>query len=535
MTASVRRSPSATKPKAAVPGLAWSLRPERVTALAARAVAGGAPSVETFAPATGAKIVDLPQSSVADLDTAFGRARAAQREWAARPLAERTAVFARLHDLVLREQAEVLDVIQTETGKARSHAFEEVVDVAINSRYYARTAASVLRPQSRSGALPLLTSTREVRHPKGVVVVISPWNYPLALSASDALPALIAGNAVVSRPDNQTALTTLWAHELAEQAGLPKDVWQVVLGRGKNIGNELIERADFVDYTGSTATGRSIAERAASRLVGCSLELGGKNAMLVLDDANIGKAATGAVRACFSSAGQLCESMERIYVHDEVYEDFLDQFLARVAAIRLGAGLAYDSDMGSLTFARQLASVSEHVEDAKQKGAYVLAGGRARPDLGPYFYEPTVLAGVTPEMKVFAEETFGPVVSIYRVMSDDEAIAQANDTSYGLNASVWTKDAARGRRVAERLRVGAVNVNEGYAAAWGSVDAPSGGFGDSGLGRRHGAEGILKYTDVQTIAAQRLLPIAPLPGMSHESWAKTLTMALHAMRRLGLK
>jgi succinate-semialdehyde dehydrogenase / glutarate-semialdehyde dehydrogenase len=187
--------------------------------------------------------------------------------------------------------------------------------------------------------------------------------------------------------------------------------------------------------------------------------------------------------------------------------------------------------MGSPTFARQLESGSEHVEDARAKGATVLAGGRHRPDLGPYFYEPTVLADVTREMKVFAEETFGPVVSLYRVKSDDEAIELANDTAYGLNASVWTKDTARGRRIAERLRAGAVNVNEGYAAAWGSV----GGRGDSGMGRRHGAEGILKYTDVQTIATQRLLPIAPLPGMSHETWARTLTVALHVMRRLRLK
>jgi succinate-semialdehyde dehydrogenase/glutarate-semialdehyde dehydrogenase len=514
---------------------AWSLLPERVTALADRARAGGAPSVRTHAPATGAEIVDLPQSSVDDLDAAFERARLAQLEWSARPLAERTAVFSRLHDLILREQSEILDILQTETGKARSHAFEEVADVAINSRYYARTAAGALKPKNRAGALPLLTAAREVRHAKGVVVVISPWNYPLALSVSDALPALIAGNAVVSRPDNQTALTTLWAHELAEKAGLPKDVWQVVLGRGKDIGSELIARADFVDYTGSTATGRGIAEQAAARLIGCSLELGGKNPMLVLDDADVSKAAEGAIRACFSSAGQLCESMERIYVADKVHDQFVEKFLARVETMRLGADLEYNSDMGSLTFPRQLASISEHVEDAKKKGATVLTGGRARPDLGPYFYEPTVLTDVTPDMLVHRDETFGPVVSIYRVADDEDAIAQANDTAYGLNASIWTKDTKRGRRVAERLRAGAVNINEGYAAAWGSVDAPSGGFGDSGLGRRHGAEGILKYTDVQTIATQRLLPIAPLPGMSDETWAKTLTVALWSMRRLRLK
>jgi succinate-semialdehyde dehydrogenase/glutarate-semialdehyde dehydrogenase len=203
--------------------------------------------------------------------------------------------------------------------------------------------------------------------------------------------------------------------------------------------------------------------------------------------------------------------------------------------MQLGADLAYDSDMGSLTFARQLESVSAHVEDATAKGATVLTGGRARPDVGPFFYEPTVLAGVTPDMKAHREETFGPVVSVYKVTDDEDAITQANDTAYGLNASIWTRNTKRGQRIAERLHAGAVNINEGYAAAWGSVDAPSGGVGDSGLGRRHGAEGILKYTDVQTIATQRLLPIAPLPGMSQETWAKTLTVALHVMRRVGLK
>jgi len=227
--------------------------------------------------------------------------------------------------------------------------------------------------------------------------------------------------------------------------------------------------------------------------------------------------------------------MERIYVMDAVYDDFVTQFVADVNDMRLGAELAYTSDMGSLTFPRQLESITDHVEDARGKGATVLAGGRPRPDLGRYFYEPTVLADVTPEMKVYREETFGPVVSLYRVTSEDDAIAQANDTDYGLNASIWTTNRRRGQRIAERLRAGAVNINEGYAAAWGSVDAPSGGLGDSGLGRRHGLEGILKYTDVQTIVVQRLLPIAPLPGMSEQTWAKTLTVALWTMRRLGLK
>ncbi len=340
---------------------------------------------------------------------------------------------------------------------------------------------------------------------------------------------------MVARPDNQTALIALWAIDAAERAGLPKGLWQAVLGRGSVIGGEVIGRADYVDYTGSSATGRTIARQAGERLIGYSLELGGKNPLVVLADADVARAARIAIRACFASAGQLCESMERIYVHEKVYDQFVREFVGHVEAITLGADLNFDSDMGSLTFPRQLDTVRTHVEDAVAKGATVLAGGRARPDLGPYFYEPTVLSGVRPGMTVYREETFGPVVSIYRVASDDEAVEQANDTAYGLNASVWTKDTERGRAVAARINAGSVNVNEGFIAAWGSADAPSGGLGISGTGRRHGPEGLLKYIDTQTIAVQRVLPIAPLPGMSEQLWAKTMTLYFGVMKTLRQK
>lgn len=506
-----------------------------VQPLLARAVAGGAPAVEVFAPATGRKIADLPQSSVADIDRAFASARAAQREWARRPIRERAAVLRRFHDIVLAEQDVVLDIVQTETGKSRAHAFDEVGDVAVNARYYAQVAAKLLATRKPRGVLPVLTSV-DVRHrAKGVVAVISPWNYPLALAVSDALPALVAGNAVVARPDNQTALAALWAIDAAERAGLPKGLWQAVLGRGSVIGAEVIGRADYVDYTGSSATGRTIARQAGERLIGYSLELGGKNPLVVLADADVPRAAKIAIRACFASAGQLCESMERIYVHEKVYDQFVSEFVGHVRQIVLGADLNYDSDMGSLTFPRQLDTVRAHVEDAVAKGATVLVGGRARPDLGPYFYEPTVLSGVRPGMTVYREETFGPVVSIYRVGSDDEAVEQANDTAYGLNASVWTRDTERGRAVAARINAGSVNVNEGFIAAWGSADAPSGGLGISGTGRRHGPEGLLKYIDTQTIAVQRVLPIAPLPGMSEQLWAKTMTFYFGVMKTLRQK
>ncbi|MQY26303.1 succinic semialdehyde dehydrogenase [Nocardia aurantia] len=503
--------------------------------LLAHAVAGGAGTVPVHAPATGQPIVDLPQSSVADLDRAFAVARAAQRDWAEVSVRERVSILRRFHDLVLAEQDTVLDLIQLESGKSRVHAFDEVSDVAVNARYYAARAERLLAPRTPRGVLPVLTRV-EVRHrPKGVVAVISPWNYPLALAASDALPALAAGNAVIARPDNQTALTALWAIDAARRAGLPEGLWQAVLGRGAAIGGEVIARADYadyVDYTGSSATGRIIARQAGERLIGCSLELGGKNPMLVLADADPRAAAKVAVRACFASAGQLCESIERIYVHDTVYDRFVTEFTTRTEALALGSALDYSYEIGSLTFRRQLDTVTAHIGDAVAKGATVLAGGRARPELGPYFHEPTVLTGVTPGMTVYREETFGPVVSIYRVRGDDEAVEQANDTAYGLNASVCGRDVAHARSVAARVRAGSVNVNEGYLAAWGSVAAPSGGLGDSGTGRRHGPEGLLKYVDTQTIATQRALPIAPLPGMSEAMWARTLTRFLGVMKAL---
>jgi succinate-semialdehyde dehydrogenase/glutarate-semialdehyde dehydrogenase len=255
--------------------------------------------------------------------------------------------------------------------------------------------------------------------------------------------------------------------------------------------------------------------------------------MYVADDADLDKAVEGAVRACFSSAGQLCISIERLLVHGAVVEEFTRRFVAAVGEMSLGAELAYGTDMGSLVSAAQLQRVTAHVEDARAKGARVLTGGRARPEVGPYFYEPTVLEGVTAAMTLRDEETFGPVVAIYPVHSDEEAIRFANDTDYGLNAAVYTRDIARGRRIATAIQAGTVNVNEGYAAAWGSVAAPMGGMKQSGVGRRHGSEGILKYTESQNVTAQYVLPIAPVAGMSEETYARVMTAALRFLKAVG--
>jgi succinate-semialdehyde dehydrogenase/glutarate-semialdehyde dehydrogenase len=490
------------------------------------------PAIELRSPVTGQVLGDLPTSTAADVEVGAQLAHRAQGEWAARSIEERAQLLLDFHDHLLDRRDYFIDLLQS-VGKARLSAAEEVLHVALTARYYGRTARRYLHSERGEGLLPVLTRVDRNYLPKGLVGVIGPWNYPLTMAMSDGLAALVAGNAIMLKPDQLTPLVALAAVELLRTTGLPADLWQVVHGPGAVVGRQLIDVSDYVCFTGSTATGRTVAAQCSGRLIGCSLELGGKNPMVILDDANVDAAAEGAVRASFSNAGQLCVATERIYVAESLFESFTRAFVSRTQAIRLGNAPDFDHDMGGLINHDQLERVSAHVEDAKEKGATVLTGGRRREDLGELFYEPTILTGVTPEMECYATETFGPVVSVYPVSTEDEAVARANDSDYGLNASVWTTDHDRGRRVASKIKCGTVNVNEGFAATFGSIDAPMGGMKNSGLGRRQGREGIRRFVDVQSVATQTGIPIAPSHGLDPKSFTSLMTGIFRVMKKVG--
>ncbi|KAA1425926.1 succinic semialdehyde dehydrogenase [Nocardioides antri] len=487
---------------------------------------------------TGEVLVELPQSTPEDIERAFHEARAAQRLWAQWPVRKRLEVFERAHTLLIDNALTTADLIQVESGKNRRMAIEETCDPPMVISHYLKRAPKLLAPKRRGGPVPFLSTSTEVHVPKGVVGIIAPWNFPFATGLSDAIPALMAGNAVVVKPDNKTALSPLFGISLLEEAGLPKGLFQVVCGEGPDVGPTLIDNADYVMFTGSTATGRVIGERAGRNLIGCCLELGGKNPMVVLDDlddAAVEEWVESAVFGVFGNTGQICMHIERIYLPESRYDELRDAFVRRASGLRIGASYDFGPEIGSLVSTDHRDRVASHVEDAVTKGATVLTGGRARPDLGPAFFEPTVLEGVTKDMLAGKTETFGPVVGLYRYRTVDEAIKLANDTDYGLNASVWSGDIARAEEVAARIESGNVNVNDALATAYASKGTPSGGVKSSGVGARHGDQGLLKYTDVKNVAVLKRQVLGARPGQNYDAYVKQMLSSLKLMRRLRVR
>jgi len=352
-----------------------------------------------------------------------------------------------------------------------------------------------------------LKSGRLLREPYGVVGIISPWNYPFSIPGTESLAALVAGNAVVLKPSEFASLVALELRSLLREAGVPEDVFQVVLGDGATGAALLHAQIDKLVFTGSVTTGKRIASVAAERLLPVVLELGGKDPMLVLDDANVDVASSAAVWGAFVNAGQTCLSVERCYVHHSLYESFARACVEKTKKLRVGQGLDPATDVGPMIHERQLRIVEDHVEDAVARGARILTGGSRLSELGSNFYQPTILADVTHEMRIMREETFGPVLPIMAYHTEDEAVRLANDSEYGLAASVWTSDNARGERLARRIKAGTVMVND-VISCYGISEAPHGGFKASGIGRTHGRFGLeemvrVKYLDIDRMPAMK--------------------------------
>jgi acyl-CoA reductase-like NAD-dependent aldehyde dehydrogenase len=461
-------------------------------------------------PATGEVLRELECASEADIHSAVARARAAQPVWAERSLLQRIAILQEFQAKLHAKKSEIAAAITREAGKPLTEALTtEILVVLDAARFLIENAHRLLRnePVPHGNLATKLKRGRLLREPHGVVGIISPWNYPFSIPATETLAALVAGNAVVLKPSELTPLVALELAALLQAAGVPQDIFQVVIGEGP-AGAALVHSAiDKLVFTGSVATGKRIAAAAAEKLLPVVLELGGKDPMLVLDDANLDVASSAGVWGAFVNAGQACLSVERCYVHQSLYERFVAACAEKTRQLRVGNGMEPTTDVGPLIHQRQLEIVEAHVEDAVARGARVLTGGSRLPHLGPNFYAPAVLAEVTTNMRILREETFGPVLPIMSFAHDDEAVALANDSEYGLAASIFTRDSARGERLARRIHAGTVMINDAISC-FGISEAPHGGVESSGLGRTHGRFGLdemvrVKYLDVDLMPSMK--------------------------------
>ena len=481
-------------------------------------------------PATQETIGTLPSFTLEQVAVAAHRAGQAQKKWAATSVSQRLKILKRFGELLCDQKEQVAAVISREAGKPEAEALATEILVVLDTvKYLRENVGEFLRPQAVPHSNPIMKLKKGVllREPYGVVGIISPWNYPFSIPAVESLAALAVGNAVVVKPSEFTPYSSLEVERLLREAGLDPDLLQVVTGEGPTGAALLNAPINKIVFTGSVATGKRVAQAAAARLLPVVLELGGKDPMIVLEDADLNVASSAAVWGAFMNAGQTCLSVERCYVQESIYEEFLKRCVEKTGKLRVGSASLEtkaqarvpvpheardpEVDMGPMIHARQLAIVQSHVQDAIARGARLLAGGKALPELGPNFFVPTILADVDHSMQIMREETFGPVLPVRSFKTDNEAVALANDSEFGLAASVFTSNKKRGEAIARRIDAGTVMVND-MISCFGISEAPHGGVKASGIGRTHGRFGLEEMVWPKYVDSDRM------PGMKKPWW-----------------
>ena len=482
--------------------------------------------IESFNPATGEKIGEVPAFSKSQAQDAIDRARAAQPRWAAMGFHERGKYLLKFREVLVNRADEVARLLTQENGKTlQESVMMEIFPICDLIGYFVKNAERILQPKSIP--LHMLVHKASYIHyrPRGVILVISPWNFPFTIAGGEIVMSLIAGNTVIQKPASLTPLIALKMRELFTEAGLPEDVFQVVTAPGKLASEMIGMGVDFVNFTGSTNVGKMVAAKAGEHLLECTMELGGKDPMIVCDDADLERAATNAVYGAFANSGQVCASVERLYVQSKIYDKFVDRVIAKTQKLRQGNPLDDGIDVGAMTDPGQVDIVEKHVQSAVAAGARIATGGARPQNLSGQFFAPTILLDVKQDMECMREETFGPTLPIMRYETDDEAIRLANDSVFGLNAYVFSGNAARGKRIAERLQAGTAMVNE-VLMTHAAPETPWGGVKESGIGRVHGEEGLRHLCEAYHVHHDRFgargMALPFYPG-SHKMYKNLLT------------